>query len=915
MIENEKLLNRNGIGRIVAFILLTIPFFQIDSLVATVGWAAKGYGLYQIIAGVVIVLLILKDRCLKKIPKFFVLFLALFFVMTLASAVNGAGVKRSLEYAFATFMLCLLMMYGILKDLRSFLKAEMYFFGALTVINFLTVLIFPEGMYSYLDYYTECWFLGFKSGHIIYQMAFLFFMAMYMHLYCQGRKIRFLLYAAEALVLASTLLVMNRTALLVLLPLIVISLIPQLRKFTAVFNSITYAAIGLIMNLLFVVFRKQAIFEWLIVGIFHRRMDLTYRTEVWDKAFEAIKSKPVIGHGYQTFVYSDIIETTHNEFLEMLFKTGIVGLVIFVAILLFVIYRLFKNRKNETTQWVALFMGAFFLMFVMEQYAFVYFFYLFIFAFYSQNLKEMKEAQDRLYLERILQRSEAGRTEKSARNVLFTVFASVSAILIGLVAQKLFIQILGLEYAGLNGLFTNVITMLAIADLGIGEAVIFNLYKPLKEKDTETIRSLMRFYRKAFHIVAAAVAVIGVCLIPALPYIAKTTEANVNTTVIFLIFVADVVLSYFLAYKRAILYADQKNYYISIIHMVYLIGMNAAQLIMLYFTHDYYAYLITKVVFRVLENIVIAHVANRQYPFLKGRDVKPLAADIKADIRKKTGALVFHKIGTFVVNGTDNILISVFFSLKTAGLYSNYLLVTEALKQLFNPALAALTPSVGNMLVSESKEHIFLTFRRMRFMNFWLATYVATSLFVLIQPFIVFWFGAEYTLTFGVVITISLQFFQMLMRGTYNAFQDAAGIFYENRFVPLAESAVNLIASIILLKIFGLPGVFAGTIVSSLVLWCFSYPKYVYTRLFGRSIKNYFLETGGYLGLFLVICSITSAAVMFINKIVSADGIILWIADAVIVFVLANGLMALAFLKSEHLKYYLGLVSRIYKKL
>ncbi|MCF0228544.1 MAG: O-antigen ligase family protein [Parasporobacterium sp.] len=911
---NDKLLNRSGIGRVVLFFLLTIPFFQIDYLAATISWMPRAYALCQMAAGLIIIFLIIKDRLIKKIPKLFVLFLALFFVMTLSSFLNGLGIKRSLEYVFATFAMCLLMFYGISKDLRSFLKAEVCFFGLLTVLNFISVLVFRNGMYSYLNHYNECWLLGFKSGHIMYQMPFLFFTAIYSSLYLKNSRKWLILPAAELLVLASTIKVMNRTALLVLIPVIILTVIPKLRNITPVFNIVTYAGIGLVMNLIFVVFRKQSLFEWLIVGIFHRRMDLTYRTDVWDKTFQAITQKPVLGHGFQTFVFSDTIETTHNEFLEILFKTGIIGLVIFLAIIICVIYRLFKNRKNAQAQWIALFTGAFFLMFVMEQYAFVYFLYLFVFAFFAQNLEKLKDEQDQMYMAKLLNNNEAGRTEKSARNVLFTVFASVTAILIGLIAQKLFIQILGLEYAGLNGLFNNVISMLAIADLGIGEAVVFHLYRPLKENDRETIRSLMRFYRKAFHIVSLVVAVIGVCLIPVLPYIAKTAEADVNTTVIYLIFLADVVLSYFLSYKRAILYADQKNYYISIIHMVYLVGMNTAQLLMLYFTRNYYAYLIAKVVFRILENVVITYVANRQYPYLKEADVRPLAPEIRFDIRKKTGALLFHKIGTFIVNGTDNILISVFFNLKAAGLYSNYYLVIDALTKLFTPALAALTPSVGDMLVSESKEHIFLTFRRIRFINFWMASFAGTSLFVLIQPFISIWFGREYLLSFGVTATLALQFFQLMMRGSYNSFQDAAGIFYENRFVPLVESALNIISSIILLKIFGLAGVFAGTIISSLALWGFSYPKFVYAGLFGRSIRSYISETVGYLGVFVIVCAAAYGAVSLVNSCLAADGLMLLIADGIICFVVTNGLMALIFIRSDCFKYFTGLLTKVCRR-
>lgn len=893
------------VKRTILFILLTFPFFQIDYFVATTNWVGKVYTLLQLIAGIVILFLCVRSRLWKKLPSLFILFAALLFIICLASLINGDSLKRALEYSFATLLFCLLVEYGILSDIRHFLQAQMWFFGTLIVLNLITVLVFRNGMYIYVRY-AECWLLGFKSGHFVYHLAFLFFTLMYAFL-CDKKKL-YLAYIGLALTLLSTILVKNATALFILIPFTIIMILPKILDFTKVMNILTYTGIGVALNLVLVVFRRQDLFYWLIVNILHKRPDLTYRIQIWDGALKEIREHLVIGQGYRNFFLPGTGETTHNQYMEMLYKGGIIGLIIFIIILAIVIILLFKNRKNREAKWISLFLGGFFIMFVMEQFAFSFFFFLLLFAWHCKDLVKLAEEQRKQQLEESSQIGEKSRTQKSARNFLFTIFASVTAILIGLIAQKLFIQILGLEYAGLNGLFTNVIAMLAIADLGIGEAVIFNLYKPLKDNDQETIRSLMRFYRKAFHIIALVIAVVGACMIPLLPYIAKPTEANVNITWIYLFFLADVVLSYLLSYKRAILYADQKNFYISIIHMLYLIGMNTGQLLMLYFTHNYYLYLMTKLVFRVLENIAITMLANRQYPFLNGNAVQPLDKEIRADIKKKTGALVFHKIGSFVVGGTDNILISVFFSLSTAGLYSNYYLVIDALTKLFNPALAALTPSVGNMLVSDDKEHVFQVFRRIRFMNFWIATFASTSLLILIQPFISWWFGNQYILSYAVVITLALQFFQMLMRGSYNAFQDAAGIFYENRFVPLAESAVNLIASIILLKIFGLAGVFMGTIVSSLTLWSFSYPKFVYKRLFSRSFKNYILETSGYLGIFLCVSAFSAFAVSLLNKLITAEGLLLLITDAVVCFVLINGILLLIFFKSDCLKYFLSLL-------
>ena len=911
MTQKERV-DKCSVKNVVTFLLLTLPFFPIGYLTDTMGWTPKVYTLAQIGAGIGVVYYFLKDRLIKQIPKYFVLIAALLTVMITASALNTGTTKRALEYSFATIIICLVIEYGILKDIRSFLVAEMIFFGSLTVLNHLTILLHRGGMYKYLNHYKETWLLGFKSGHIPYQIAFLFFAVIYAVI-CDMKKI-YIFRVGAILVFSSSYLVKNSTAMVILAPLIILAFFPKILKLTPVLNIVTYTVAGAALNIIFVLMRRQDMFKWLIEGVLGKSMDLTKRVYVWDKAFDAVRLHPVIGHGYDTFKYNKIIITTHNEIVEILYKTGIIGLGIFLMLIGVAVFKLFKSRKTPAAQWISVFLGAYFFMFVMEQHAFANFFYIIIFAYHAGELSKIHEKQSADRASGLGETEFKGRTGKAAHNFIFTIFANITAILIGLMAQKLFIDILGLEYAGLNGLFTNVITALAIVDLGIGEAVIFHLYKPLRDNDRETVKSLMLFYRRAFHVIAAGISVIGVCLIPFLPYIAKTDNADINLGYIYMIYLADTVLSYFLSYKRAIIYADQKNYKISFIHMIYLIGMNTGQLAMLYFTHDYYIYLVTKLIFRVLENVVITAVANREYPFLRGEDAPPLDEAIHKDIKKKTGALIFHKIGTFIVNGTDSILISVFFSLSTAGLYNNYFIVIDAATKLFNPALTALTPSVGNLLVSENKEDAYKVFRKIRFMNFWIAAFAGTSLMVMLQPFVGAWFGEKYLLSYPVIIVLSLQFFQFLMRGSYNAFQDAAGIFYENRFVPVFESVINLAASILFLKLFGLAGVFMGTIASSMALWCFSYPRFVYTRLFGRSIRDYARETLGYLAVFLMVCGLTVAMVTGLNTISPDKGFGLVVKNLVFCAVIPNAILFAVFRKSDCLGYFMGLIKGKTKK-
>ena len=188
------------------------------------------------------------------------------------------------------------------------------------------------------------------------------------------------------------------------------------------------------------------------------------------------------------------------------------------------------------------------------------------------------------------------RVKNSIKNTTAAIVSNILTILIGLVAQAVFIKILGTEYLGINGLFTNIISMLGIVELGIGSAIVYNLYKPIANRDYETIKSLMNFYKKAYHIIALVVFIIGISIIPFLGYFIGKVTIDININLVYILFIIDIVCSYLLTYKRSLLYADQKNYIINIIHMIYLVTLNISQLLLLYITKNYYLYLGIKII-------------------------------------------------------------------------------------------------------------------------------------------------------------------------------------------------------------------------------------------------------------------------------------------------------------------------------
>ena len=500
------------------------------------------------------------------------------------------------------------------------------------------------------------------------------------------------------------------------------------------------------------------------------------------------------------------------------------------------------------------------------------------------------------------------RTENSIKNSIIAMLSYIISIIVSFIAQAIFIRILGAEYLGLNGLFTNILTMMSIFELGIGNAIVYNLYKPIAENDFEKIKSLMNFYKKSYNLIAFIILILGLSITPFLTHIVGTISINVNIYVIYILFLISTVVSYLIAYKRNLIYANQQNYIVDLAHMIFLVVLNVTQLLMLFLTRNYYLYLLIKIVCQILENIILTIIANKKYPYLLDKNIKKLDKENEKDIFKKVRALIFHKIGGIVINGTDNIIISYFLGVLTVGLYTNYNMIINAVKTLFSQIIVSTTASIGNLLVTETTDKRFKVFKKIRFLNFWIATFASTSILVIMNSFIKIWVGEEYLLSTFVLVVLVLNFYQKMMRYSYSIFKESAGIYVEDKFVPLIESALNIIFSIIFLKIFGLAGVFIGTIISGLALWCYSYPKFIYKKLFNRTYTEYAGETIGYIILFIIILSIT----YLISLIFKIDNILLQlIINIVICIVIPNLLLILLFYKSDNFKYYKNLIKKI----
>lgn len=434
---------------------------------------------------------------------------------------------------------------------------------------------------------------------------------------------------------------------------------------------------------------------------------------------------------------------------------------------------------------------------------------------------------------------ENSRTKNSTYSMLACMIYYIVNILFGLLNRRMLISILGIDYQGVNGLFGSVLNLLSIAELGIGTAIIYHLYKPLAEHDKEKIGSIMQFYKKCYTGIAVVMFVVGSLLSIRIDFFVNECSLPLNLHIVYFLMLADSIATYTFAYKRSILYADQKNYVVAIINTSFVLLYNIAQIAILYITNDYYYYLTVKLLFRVIENVSINIYVNKKYRYLSAKTYPPISKEVLADIILKIKGLLFHKISTFIVNGTDNILISKFLGLSLVGIYSNYYYVISSLNAILQQAFDGITGSVGNLIATSERTKRLSVFGELNSINTLLSALFVNVLLVSINPFVSLVFGSEYLLDNVTLIVLAINMVFTNQRRVFGVFKSAAGIQYEDRYVPVVESIVNIGMSLILLHFFGIVGVFLGTLISQLCDFSYTFPVFVYGKVLGGSFGEY----------------------------------------------------------------------------
>lgn len=507
------------------------------------------------------------------------------------------------------------------------------------------------------------------------------------------------------------------------------------------------------------------------------------------------------------------------------------------------------------------------------------------------------------------------RTQNIKKNLIFNMIKYVTNLLLQFLLRTVLIYYMGAEYLGLNGLFTNIFSFLNLAELGIGSAIVFSMYKPIADGDTEKVKALEHLYKKFYTIIAVVVGVIGLGITPFIKYfMSGGVSADINVYILYIMYLANTLIGYFAAHKRSLLFAYQRNDVENKIKTICIVGMTIIQIIVLMMFRNYYLYFGVTILFTLIECVLIRVIAGKMFPEIKGK-ANAIDEDTKKEITKNVTALSLHKIGSAVVYSTDNILISSFFGVVILGAYSNYYLIISSLISVFTLFSNALLASVGNLIASSDSEYVYDKYKLISFMFAYLSAFCTICLVSLFQPFIKLWTGGgEYLLEMSTVIIICVSFYLMRMRTAISIFKDSAGLYWQNRWQPIIESIVNLVTSIILAKLMGINGIFIGTIISTVVAPLWWEPTVLYKHYFKKPLKEYFTRYIRDFAIMAISCIIT----FLVCGLLPDGGIWLLILKFAVCIILSNVLLILAYLPTKDFKkcfaFGKGLLIKLFRK-
>ncbi len=451
--------------------------------------------------------------------------------------------------------------------------------------------------------------------------------------------------------------------------------------------------------------------------------------------------------------------------------------------------------------------------------------------------------------------------KKGLLNVIVSVVFRVLLLVATLLTRRFLIRFAGNDVNGLNSLYTSILGFLAVAELGVGSAITYCMYRPIVEGEKEKVSALYHLFTKLYYIIGAVIFAVGLLLLPFLKFFAKGyAQIDVDLYLTFTLFLVSVVLTYLFSAKSSLINAYKNNYITTAISSSGQLLSCGAQIAVLWLTHSFTLYLVCAIGGALLQWAATEIVTRKMYPEILALKAR-IDADTRAEVVKNVKAMFMHKIGGVLVNTADSIIISAFLGVTLLGKYSNYIIIMTAMSGTIALCFTPLTSVIGHLYVEEGKEqvrkylHFFHTF------NFVLGAFFFLGYYAVIDNVVTICFDSGMTgeLVFGKWVTfiITLNYFIQFMRQAVLLFRDATGTFYYDRYKPLVEGAINIALSIAFVYLFGLVseefsvvGVIAATILTNLFICHIVEPRILYRHALQYTTKYYYIKNYLYIALF-----------------------------------------------------------------
>ena len=500
------------------------------------------------------------------------------------------------------------------------------------------------------------------------------------------------------------------------------------------------------------------------------------------------------------------------------------------------------------------------------------------------------------------------RVKNSMRNMIFGIGSQAIVLLINFISRSIFIYILGVKYLGINGLFSNILNLLSLADLGMGTAMMYSMYKPLAEKDERKLAALTQYFKKIYYLIATAITLIGISLVPFLNNLVNLDNPIRHLEIYYLLFLADSVASYLFSYKTLIIYSDQKLYLLKMYSFSFVIIKFLVQTGIIFITHNYILYLVVQVVCTFLCNMLSARAADKIYPYI--HEKRELQKDEKKKIFSDVKAIFLYKIGGVILNSTDNIIISIIIGTIFVGYYSNYTMIVNSILIFTTTIFNSIHSSVGNLNTSNDREYQYKVFNTLNFSAFWIFGFCSICLYVLFNDFISLWVGEKYILETTVVQMIVFNFYLAGILNPISVFRDTTGLFKSTKYIPIVSALINIAFSIILGKTMGMFGIFAATAIARLSTNFIVEPRVLMKKYFDKKSIGYYVKSILYFIVLIISLIVTYMTCSLIN----GRDILGFIMEMIVCAILPNTIFLLVFFKTDEFKFIYNKVINKYVK-